>query len=89
MLNITDDVILGIPFEQTIIVLHQDWHNHVMKFQSRSGQLHVWYGIGHESPASHALQSSSSMSTVASVFPYPVLTSVDTESGGGVVDTAT
>ena len=44
--NIDEDVILGIPFRQSIIVFNDDWINHKFEFITRSGTRHKWYGCG-------------------------------------------
>jgi hypothetical protein len=45
--QISEDVILGVPFLQSITILNSDWRNHRFQFVSRSGTRHMWYGVGH------------------------------------------
>ena len=44
--NIDEDIILSIPFRQSIIVFNDDWINHKFEFRTRSGTRHKWYGCG-------------------------------------------
>jgi hypothetical protein len=47
VLPIEDDLILGIPFLQTIIVTRMDWKNHQFSFKSQeSHHDYTWRGVG-------------------------------------------
>ena len=45
VLPIEDDIILGIPFLQSILVTHMDWKNLIFQFTSHN-QEHIWMGRG-------------------------------------------
>jgi hypothetical protein len=48
VLDIGYDVILGMPFDSLITVLHQSWKQQLKIFKTQSGTVHRWYGVNYK-----------------------------------------
>ena len=47
MLEINYDLIFGLPFHNSIKIVHEEWSQKIKMFRTSTGKLHCWYGLGH------------------------------------------
>ena len=47
VLEINYDLIFGLPFHNSIKIVHEEWSQKIKMFRTSTGKLHRWYGLGH------------------------------------------
>ena len=53
VLNIDQDIIFGMPFIKSVNIIYSDWIQQRIQFKTRNGNIHNWYGLGHQSHSSN------------------------------------